>query len=78
MKFKYQYGYSIFGAFILWRMVDKYKFAKKIAPLLLQPGQEETITPNELLPMFTSNFILRDGFRLYRAVTMEGSENGNS
>jgi hypothetical protein len=70
MKFRYQFGFDL-HFFIFWRTVPTEKFGKKIAPLILRTGQEATITPEELLPMFTKDFILRDGWRLFRAIPME-------
>ena len=76
MKKYYQFGYDL-GLFIYWRRVSTPAFAEKIAPLLLDPGQFETITPNELLPFFVQDFIVRDGWRLYRAVPLESLNEGD-
>lgn len=70
MQFNYQFGFD-FGLFVFWFTVSKARFAAKVAPLILRPGQESTITSGEVLPFFNTNFIFRDGLRLYRAVPLE-------
>ena len=66
---RYQYGFDLFFR-ILWISVSPERFGKKISPLFLRPGQEDFIKPAELLPIFTDDFVMRDGWRLYRAVSM--------
>lgn len=63
---RYQFGFD-FGL-IFWFPVSVERFKKKVAPLLLTAGQLDGIKPEEILPFFTEDFILRDGFRLYRAI----------
>jgi len=70
MTTNFQFGYDL-GLFIFWRTVHAARFGEKIKPLLLQSGQIATIDANELLPLFGGDFILRDGWRLYRGVTRE-------
>jgi hypothetical protein len=67
MKINFQFGYDL-GIFIFWRTVPAARFAKKVHPLFLQTTQLDTIRPEELLPFFTPDFIMRDGWRLFRAV----------
>jgi hypothetical protein len=64
---RFQFGFD-FGLFIFWRTVSAARFAKKVQPLLLLTTQLETITPEELLPFFGGDLVLRDGWRLYRGV----------
>jgi len=64
----YYFGFDIFG-WILWIQVSPDRFGHKIASLMLRPSQLDTITPGELKEFFQSpNFILRDGWRLFRAL----------
>lgn len=63
----YQYGFDL-GILIIWFRVSTERFEKKVAPLLLRSEQRETIKPGEVLPFFNSDLIMRDGWRLYRAV----------
>jgi len=68
---QYQFGF-VFPFRIFWFNVSPERFAKKAANFLLRPGQHETIKPAELLGFFVSpDFILRDGWRLYRAVPID-------
>ena len=68
MKTHFQVGFD-FGFFIFWRTVSPAKFAEKIKPMLLRPEQYATIRGEELLPFFQNDFVLRDGRKLYRAIT---------
>jgi hypothetical protein len=71
MKFNYQFGF-VLPFRIFWINVSAERFAKKAADFLLQPGQRATIAPAEILGFFVSpDFILRDGWRLFRAVPIE-------
>ena len=74
MKMQYQYGF-VFPFRIFWFTVSAERFAKKAADFLLLPGQHANIAPAEILGFFESpDFILRDGWRLYRAIPIERRE----
>lgn len=69
MKMRYQFGYHLLFT-VVWRTVSAEVFEQRVGPLLLKPEQFATIRASELLPFFQPDFILRDGWRLYRAVKM--------
>jgi hypothetical protein len=67
-KFRYQFGFEIFS-YILWFNVSAERFGKSLQNFLLHPGQIKNIEGSELIGFFTDpSFVLRDGWRLYRAV----------
>ena len=66
-KFRYQFGFKIFSL-IFWFGVSPERFGKALQKIILHPSQIG-IAGNELIQFFQDpNFVLRDGWRLYRAI----------
>lgn len=70
MKTRFQFGYDC-GLFIFWRTVSAAQFAARIHPLLLESGQLADISGIELLPFFSGDLVLKDGWRLYRGINFK-------